>query len=55
MAHMMVVRYRSSVDTDISLDSLECPPEVDRIWLWVYYEKSPHTIICPIFYVFKGD
>ena len=53
MAHMMVVRYTSS--TDISLASLECPPEVDRIWLWVYYEKFPHTIICRIFYVFKGD
>ena len=28
------------------------PPEVDRIWLWVYYNKSP---IYPIFYLLKGD
>ena len=28
------------------------PPEVDRIWLWVYYNKIP---IYPIFYLLKGD
>ena len=27
------------------------PPEVDRIWLWVYYNKIP---IYPIFYLLKG-
>ena len=29
------------------------PPQVDRIWLWVCYTKIP--IICPIFYLLKGD
>ena len=28
------------------------PPEVDRIWLWVYYNKIP---LYPIFYLLKGD
>ena len=28
------------------------PPEVDRIWLLVYYNKIP---IYPIFYLVKGD
>ena len=28
------------------------PPEVDRIWLWVYYNKVP---IYPIFYLLKGN
>ena len=28
------------------------PPEVDRIWLWVYCNKIP---ICPIFCLLKGD
>ena len=28
------------------------PPKVDRIWLWVHYEKIP---IYPIFYLLKGD
>ena len=28
------------------------PPEVDKIWLWVYYNKIP---IYPIFYLLKGD
>ena len=28
------------------------PPLVDRIWLWVYYNKIP---IYPIFYLLKGD
>ena len=28
------------------------PPQVDRIWLWVYYNKIP---IYPIFYLLKGD
>ena len=28
------------------------PPEVDRIWLWVYDNKMP---IYPIFYLLKGD
>ena len=28
------------------------PPKVDRVWLWVYYEKIP---IYPIFYLLKGD
>ena len=28
------------------------PPEVDRIWLWVYHNKIP---IYPIFYLLKGD
>ena len=28
------------------------PPEVDRIWLWVYYNKIP---MYPIFYLLKGD
>ena len=27
------------------------PPSVDRIWLWVYYNKTP---IYPIFYLLKG-
>ena len=27
-------------------------PQVDRIWLWVYFSKIP---ICPIFYLLKGD
>ena len=27
------------------------PPEVARIWLWVYYNKVP---IYPIFYLLKG-
>ena len=27
-------------------------PEVDRIWLWVYYTKIP---IYPIFYLLNGD
>ena len=27
-------------------------PEVDRIWLWVFYNKIP---IYPIFYLLKGD
>ena len=27
------------------------PPEVDRIWLWVYYNKIP---IYRIFYLLKG-
>ena len=26
--------------------------EVDRIWLWAYYNKVP---ICPIFYLLKGE
>ena len=28
------------------------PPEVERIWLWVYYNKNP---IYAIFYLAKGD
>ena len=28
------------------------PPEVDRIWLWVYYNKIP---LYPIFYLLEGD
>ena len=28
------------------------PPQVDRIWLCVYYNKIP---IYPIFYLLKGD
>ena len=28
------------------------PPLVDRIWLWVYYNKIP---IYPIFYLLKED
>ena len=28
------------------------PPQVDRIWLWVYFNKIP---IYPIFYLLKGD
>ena len=28
------------------------PPEVDRIWRWVYYNKIP---IHPAFYLLKGD
>ena len=28
------------------------PPEVDKIWLWVYKNEIP---IDPIFYVLKGD
>ena len=28
------------------------PPEVDRIWLWVYLDKLP---IYPIFYLLKVD
>ena len=28
------------------------PPQVDRIWLRVYYKKIP---IYPIFYLLKGD
>ena len=28
------------------------PSSVDRIWLWVYYNKIP---IYPIFYLLKGD
>ena len=31
---------------------LSSPPEVDRMWLWVYYNKIP---IYPIFYLLKGD
>ena len=27
------------------------PPQVDRMWLWVYYNKIP---IYPIFYLLKG-
>ena len=27
------------------------PPEVDRIWLWVYHSKIPTY---PIFYLLKG-
>ena len=27
-------------------------PQVDRIWLWVYYNKIP---IYPIFYLLQGD
>ena len=27
------------------------PPEVDRIWLWVYYNKIP---LYPMFYLLKG-
>ena len=28
------------------------PPQVDRIWLWVQYNKIP---IYPIFYLLTGD
>ena len=28
------------------------PPQVDGIWLWVYYDK---VAICRIFYLLKGD
>ena len=28
------------------------PPEVGRIWIWVYYDKIP---IHPIFYLLEGD
>ena len=28
------------------------PPQVERIWLWVYLSKTP---IYPIFYLLKGD
>ena len=28
------------------------PPKVDRIWLWVYYNKIPIYSIC---YLLKGD
>ena len=28
------------------------PPQVDRKWLWVYYNKIPNY---PIFYLLKGD
>ena len=28
------------------------PPQVDRIWLWVYYSKIP---IYPVFYLLKVD
>ena len=28
------------------------PPEVDRIWLWVYHNGTP---IYTIFYLLKGD
>ena len=28
------------------------PPSVNRIWLWVQYNKNP---IYPIFYLLKGD
>ena len=28
------------------------PPEVDRMWLWVYQNKIPKY---PIFYLLKGD
>ena len=28
------------------------PPQVDRIWLWIYENKIP---IYPIFYLLKGD
>ena len=28
------------------------PPQVDRIWLWVYYNKIP---LYPIFYLHSGD
>ena len=28
------------------------PPQVDRIWLWVYYNKIP---IYSVFYLLKGD
>ena len=27
-------------------------PEVDKIWLWIYYNKSPTY---SIFYLLKGD
>ena len=31
------------------------PPQVDRIWLWVCYNKIPIYPIYPIFYLLKGD
>ena len=42
---------------DCSYDASSCfcifsHPEVDRIWLWVYFNKIP---IYPIFYLLKGD
>ena len=32
--------------------SVYSPPEVDRIWVWEYYNEGP---IYPIFYLLKGD
>ena len=28
------------------------PPEINTVWLWLYYKKIP---IYPIFYLLKGD
>ena len=30
------------------------PPQVDRIWLWVYYNKIPYAAISYLFYLLKG-
>ena len=35
-----------------ALTALISPSEVDRIWLWVYYNKIP---IYPMFYLLKGE
>ena len=35
----------------ISVFRVHSPPQVDRIWLWIYYNKIP---MYPILYLLKG-
>ena len=48
--------HDSAVELEIlfslQAQKMNSPPCVDRIWLWVYYNKIP---IYPIFYLLKGD
>ena len=50
-----LVSYKTSAyDEHMQLPSSHSkysPPEVDRIWLWVYHNKIP---IYPIFYLLTG-
>ena len=36
----------------LRLEDVDSPPQVDRIWLWVYYTRIP---IYPIFYQPEGN
>ena len=47
----MASREREGIPLVVSLSPI-VPRLVDRIWLWVYYNKIP---IYPIFYLLKGD